>query len=285
MPSFFLPGITVWWRHRTVSPHCSVPATSYRGPPPLTVRSEESRVRSFKGGHKICHALVSEHAMWCSCCQSLPSGCKGMRRTWQSSTPSFCGPGQWKRRVVMSSLAKNERPERTSDVFAWQCPQHPQIAIASRLEAIASRLEAIARSLEAIASRLEAIARRFESIASRLEAIARRLDSIASRLEAIARRLESIASRLEAIASRLLCLQLCCVSSSLSPPAVSAFEGRSNIGRRGPPGWNLQVSASHFGILFPDGVGLGPPNTGLSRSKALVGRLGVSSCPETRTKR
>lgn len=152
MPSFFLPGITVWWRHRTVSPHCSVPATSYRGPPPLTVRSEESRVRSFKGGHKICHALVSEHAMWCSCCQSLPSGCKGMRRTWQSSTPSFCGPGQWKRRVVMSSLAKNERPERTSDVFAWQCPQHPQIAIASRLEAIASRLKTIAIRLSLLLS-------------------------------------------------------------------------------------------------------------------------------------
>ena len=53
-------------------------------------------------------------------------------------------------------------------------------AIASRLEAIASRLEAIASRLEAIASRLEASAGRWEAIASRLEASAGRREAIAT---------------------------------------------------------------------------------------------------------
>ena len=50
-------------------------------------------------------------------------------------------------------------------------------------------------------SRLEAIATRVEAIASRLGAIATRVEAIASRLEAIATRVEAIANRLEAIAT------------------------------------------------------------------------------------
>ena len=76
-------------------------------------------------------------------------------------------------------------------------------AIATRLEAIASRVEAFATRLEAIATRVVAIASRVEAIATRLEAIASRVEAIATRLKAIASRVEAIATRLEAVAIRV----------------------------------------------------------------------------------
>ena len=79
------------------------------------------------------------------------------------------------------------------------------VIIASRLEAIAIRVEAIASRLETIAIRLEAIASRLEAIAISLEAIVSRLEAIAIRLEAIASSFEAIAIRLEAIATSYQC--------------------------------------------------------------------------------
>ena len=94
--------------------------------------------------------------------------------------------------------------------------------MAIRLEAIPSRLDAIASRLEAMAIRLEAIPSRLDAIASRLEAMAIRLEAIASRLEVIRIHLEDAWQRL---GGTQLCLRgLTTGHDHVAPAARSSAE-------------------------------------------------------------